>query len=107
MTNASIDWAAIHATPAFQDLHRRKTRFLWSLMAFSVGYYFLLPVGAAWFSDLYRVTLWGPINVGLAFALSQFIVAWGIAWLYARRAGHYDRMAAAIVLAHGPAGASR
>lgn len=103
MTKPTIDWAAIHATPAFQDLHDRKTRFLWSLMAFSVVYYFLLPIGAAYFSDLYRQPLWGPINVGLAFALSQFVVAWGIAWLYARKAGHFDQLAAAIAADSGTA----
>jgi uncharacterized membrane protein (DUF485 family) len=96
-------WAAIHADPAFQALHAQKTRFLWGLMAFAVGYYFLLPLGAAYFTDLYRQPVWGPINVGLLFALSQFLVAWGVAWIYARRAAHFDGLAAAIVRkASGP-----
>jgi len=89
-------WVIIHADPAFQALHDQKTRFLWGLMFFAVGYYFLLPIGAAWFTDLYRRPVWGPINVGLLFALSQFVVAWGVAWLYARRAARFDEMAAAI-----------
>ncbi len=89
-------WAAIHADPDFQDLHTQKTRFLWGLMAFAVSYYFLLPLGAAYFTDLYRRPVWGPINVGLLFALSQFLVAWAVAWLYARRAARFDAMAAAI-----------
>lgn len=89
-------WATIHADPDFQALHAQKTRFLWGLMAFAVGYYFLLPLGAAYFTDLYRRPVWGPINVGLLFALSQFLVAWGVAWLYARRAARFDGMAAAI-----------
>ncbi len=37
--------------------------------------------------------MWGPVNVGLLFALSEFIVAWGIAWIYARRANsEFDTM---------------
>jgi uncharacterized membrane protein (DUF485 family) len=61
-------------------------------MIFSVVYYFLLPIGAGYFTNLYKVRVWGVINVGLLFALSQFIVAWGIAWYYAHRASEFDAM---------------
>ena len=38
------------------------------------------------------------ITIGLLFALSEFVVAWGIAYYYARRANsEFDPMAAAIV----------
>lgn len=93
MASTTVNWAAIDADRRFQALHARKSRFLWGLMAFSVVYYFLLPIGAAYFTDLYRVKVWGVINVGLVFALSQFLVAWGIAWFYARRASEFDAMA--------------
>lgn len=98
MANATINWKAVDADPRFQDLHRKKTTFLWGLMVFSVVYYFLLPVGAAYFTDLFKIKVWGPINVGLVFALSEFIVAWGIAWVYARRANaEFDSMSDEIV----------
>ena len=61
-------------------------------MIFSVVYYFLLPIGAGYFTNLYKVRVWGVINVGLLFALSQFIVAWDIAWYYAHRASEFDAM---------------
>jgi len=96
MRTQTVDWAAVNADPRFRDLHRRKSRFLWGLMAFSVVYYFLLPIGAAYFTDLYKVKVWGPINFGLLFALSQFVVAWGIAWFYARKAAHFDALAEEI-----------
>ncbi len=95
---STIDWKAIDSEPRFQDLHRRKVGFLWTLMVFSMVYYFLLPIGAAYFQDLFKVKVWGPMNVGLLFALSEFVVAWAIAYYYARRAsGEFDPMAAAIV----------
>src|SRR4029453_7702147 len=72
----SVDWVAIEAHPRFRELHRRKSRFLWGLMAFSVLYYFLLPIGAAYWPALFPHRVWGPINVGLLFALSEFAVAW-------------------------------
>ena len=94
----AVNWAAIDADPKFQDLHRKKSVFLWSLMVFSVIYYFLLPIGAGYFPALYAKTIWGPINFGILFALSQFIVAWGIAWVYARRANRdFDTMTAELV----------
>jgi len=92
-----IDWGKVIADPRFQILHRRKTRFLWGLMAFSVVYYFLLPVGAAYFQDLFKVKVWGVVNVGLLFALSEFAVAWGIAVYYSHVANRdFDRMAKEI-----------
>jgi uncharacterized membrane protein (DUF485 family) len=95
---SNVDWKAIAAEPRFQALHHKKSAFLWGLMIFSVVYYFLLPIGAAYFQELYKIKVWGPINVGLLFALSEFIVAWGIAFVYSRRANaEFDAMAAEIV----------
>lgn len=93
----TVDWDAVIADPRFQALHRKKTAFLWGLMVFSIAYYFLLPIGAAFFQDLFKVRVWGPINVGLLFALSEFVVAWGVAIYYSRKANaEFDRMAAEI-----------
>lgn len=94
---ATMNWAAVNADPRFQALHRKKSRFLWGLMVFSVVYYFLLPIGAAYFTDLFKTKVWGVINFGLVFAWSEFIVAWGLAWIYARRANaEFDALAAEI-----------
>ena len=98
MAMTSLEWGALVADPRFQVLHKKKQAFLAGLMIFSVFFYFLLPIGAAYFPALYSIKVWGPINVGLLFALSQFIVAWAIAFIYAKRASTvFDPMAAAIV----------
>jgi uncharacterized membrane protein (DUF485 family) len=97
-TATAYNWAAIDSDPRFQDLHSRKTRFLAGLMIFSVVYYFLLPVGAAYFPEIFKIKVWGPVNVGLLFALSEFIVAWGIAYYYSRRANReFDAMARELI----------
>jgi len=97
MPATTPDWAAIHADPRFADLHARKSRFLWGLMLVSVVFYFLLPIGAGYFPALFKIKVWGPLNVGLVFAFSQFVVAWGIAFIYERRATReFDRMAAEL-----------
>ncbi len=96
--SSNINWAAIDRDPRFQALHKRKTTFLWSLMAISTIYYFLLPIGAAYYPELFKIKVWGPMNVGILFALSEFVVAWTIAAIYARRANRdFDAMAAEIV----------
>lgn len=95
---SNINWAAIDNDPRFQALHKKKTTFLWSLMIISTVYYFLLPIGAAYYPELFKIKVWGPMNVGILFALSEFVVAWTIAAVYARRANsQFDAMAAEIV----------
>ena len=106
MTNPNINWAAIDANPKFQALHRKKTMFLWSLMIFSTVYYFLLPIGAAYFQELFKIKVWGVVNFGLLFALSEFVVAWVIAFMYSRKANaEFDAMAQEIINDTNKAGA--
>ena len=71
MSKQDMNWAAIDADPRFQALHAKKTRFLWGLMLVSVVYYFLLPIGAAYYQDLFKIKVWGPVNVGIIFAMSD------------------------------------
>jgi uncharacterized membrane protein (DUF485 family) len=93
----AIDWSAVINDPRFQTLHRKKQGFLTGLMIFSVVFYFLLPIGAAYFQDLFRLKVWGVVNVGLLFALAEFVVAWLVAFYYSRRAGsEFDRLAREI-----------
>ncbi len=102
-TPETTDWDAVIRDPRFHTLHRKKRLFLWGLMIVSVAYYFLLPVGAGYFQDLFKIKVWGVINVGLLFALSEFVVAWGVAWIYARRAGReFDQLAAQIAAQYAP-----
>jgi len=98
MSKREMNWAAIDSDPRFQALHRKKTTFLWGLMIFSVIYYFLLPIGAAYFQDLFKIKVWGVVNVGILFALSEFVVAWTIAYVYSKKANaEFDAMAQEII----------
>jgi uncharacterized membrane protein (DUF485 family) len=96
-TPPTIDWNAVINDPRFQTLHRKKQGFLTGLMVFSVAFYFLLPIGAAYFQEVYKIRVWGVVNVGILFALLQFVVAWLIAFYYSQRAGgEFDRLAREI-----------
>lgn len=93
----TVDWETVIRDPRFQLLHRRKRAFLWTLMAIAVVFYLLLPIGAAYYQDLFKHRVWGVVNVGLLFALSEFLVAWLIALLYSRKASRdFDRLTAQL-----------
>lgn len=98
MKKNNIQWEAIEADPRFQALHRDKNRFLWRMMLFALIYFFCLPIATAYYQDILKVKVWGVINVGLLFALSQFIVAWVIAAIYAKRANNeFDVRAKSLI----------
>lgn len=97
MAMDSLNWAAIDADPRFKRLHRKKAVFLTWLMVASTLYYFLLPIGAAYFQELFRTKIFGVVNFGILFALSQFVVAWGIAGYYTAKAKEFDAMAQELI----------
>ena len=98
MAKSNIHWEAIEADPRFQALHRDKNRFLWRMMLFALIYFFCLPIATAYFQSILIIKVWGVINVGLLFALSQFIVEWCIAAIYAKRANtEFDARARELV----------
>lgn len=86
MAGCAIDWAEIAADPRFQILHRRKVRFLSGLMLASLTCFFLLPIGAAWHPEFFRVRISGAVNIGILLAFSEFLMVWVVAALYLRRA---------------------
>jgi uncharacterized membrane protein (DUF485 family) len=48
------------------------------------------------FPVLMMKKVFGEANAAYLFALSQFFVAWGIAWFYTRVAARWDTMAANV-----------
>ena len=98
MQKTKVHWEAVEADPRFIRLHRDKNKFLWRMMLFALAFYCLLPISTAYFQDLFIVKVWGVVNLGLIFALSQFVVAWVIAIVYAKRANQeFDVRAKALV----------
>jgi uncharacterized membrane protein (DUF485 family) len=98
LKNVHIHWEAISADPRFKALHRDKNRFLCGMMLFALVYFFCLPIATAYFQPFLTIKIWGVMNLGLVFALSQFVVAWVIAIIYANRANkRFDVRAKALV----------
>jgi uncharacterized membrane protein (DUF485 family) len=98
MAERKYDWAAIAKNPKFVELHHRKRTFLFGWWVFSLVYYFLLPIGAAYTPAIFKVKVIGVINFGYVFALSQFFVSWGIALYYAHIANKdFDRLTRELI----------
>jgi uncharacterized membrane protein (DUF485 family) len=47
-----------------------------------------------------KTKVWGEVNIAYVFALSQFLMAWIMAYLYVRVAAKWDKSAAAIIEGH-------
>lgn len=92
------DWESIMGSPDFKKLVSAKNSFIWPVFIFSVIFYFLLPISVGYFKPIMNQKILGPINLAYFFALSQFFVAWFIAWLYAKVASSkFDPLARKIV----------
>ena len=92
------DWDAIAANPKFQELHRRKTIFLFGWWGFAVVFYLILILGVGYAPDIFRMKVIGNINVCYVFALMQFVSSWGIAIYYAHVANkEFDRLTEELV----------
>jgi uncharacterized membrane protein (DUF485 family) len=75
---------------AFDDCIAAKNRMLLILGAAIFIYYFALIVGAGWFRPFYTRSLPGGLNIGIAFALSQYVFVAALALIYARRMKRVD-----------------
>lgn len=91
------DWEAMEADPDFIALLKAKAAFVVPATAFFVVYYFALPIGVGWFPGLMEARVWGDVNLAYAFALSQFFMAWILAFIYVGVAAGWDQRAAAVI----------
>src|SRR5579871_2940949 len=88
----TADWDRIARRDEFQALLAAKIRFVVPATIVFIVYYFALPILVGYAPKFMSTPVWGPVNVAYLFALSQFFVAWLIAWLYVRAADRFDSM---------------
>jgi uncharacterized membrane protein (DUF485 family) len=89
----TTDWDRIAAAPEFKDLMAAKKLFIVPAFIFFVAYYFLLPILVGYAPHFMGTKVVGVLNLAYLFALSQFVMAWGIAALYVKAAGTFDKLA--------------
>lgn len=91
------EWDRIAETREFKDLMATKKVFIVPAFVFFIVYYFLLPILVGYAPQFMSTKVIGSVNLAYLFALSQFFMAWTIAWLYVKAAGNFDRLAQDII----------
>ncbi len=87
LRRTDLDWAAATRTPEFQELVRRRKRFVLPATIFFLAWYFGFIVLAGYAPDFMGGEfLTDGLTVGYMLALSQFVMTWGLAWAYLRKA---------------------
>ena len=90
-------WEGLEQTEEFRQLISARMRFVLPATVFFLVYYFLLPLANGLAPGFMRTDVIGHINIAYLFALSQFVMAWVLAYFYVRKANTvFDRLAAAV-----------
>ena len=94
---AAVHWEGLEETEEFHQLIRARFRFVFPATVFFLVYYFLLPLGNGLAPDLMKTNVFGQVNIAYLFALSEFVMAWVLAYLYIRKANTvFDILAAKV-----------
>lgn len=75
---------AAASEPELEELSRRHNRFVWPMTVFFLIYYLALPFLAGQAPGLMGRKVFGQFTFGYLFALSQFLMAFIVAWVYSR-----------------------
>ena len=75
---------AVGRDPEMVELEQRHRRFVWPATVFFLVYYMALNILAGTSPDLMGKKLLGEFTFGYLFALSQFAMAFVVAWVYSR-----------------------
>jgi uncharacterized membrane protein (DUF485 family) len=93
----SIDWEKIASSSDFRELIREKRNFILPATIFFLVYYFGFLVFIGYFPEVAEMNVIGNINIAYLSAISEFVMAWALVYLYVRRAGLFDKLANAIL----------
>src|SRR3954464_12003191 len=89
-------WEHVAGMDEFRLLLIAKWEFVVPAVITFVVYYFLLPISVGYFPHFMDKRI-GPVNLAYLFALSQFFVAWAIAFLYVKAARRFDEFGSRIM----------
>lgn len=92
-----MTYTSLVQTDDFQELLKRKKAFILPMTLFFFGFYFLLPLLAAYTKVLtYEVI--GSISLAWIYALLQFVLVWVCGIIYIKKSEKYDKLADTILV---------
>jgi len=99
-TVQEIDWAGIARTPRFQELRRRRFRFMIFAVLLSAGNAFLILLLSAFAPGAMGQIIVDGLSVGLVLAIGQYLLVGVLTFLYVRRSnGSLERLRTEVVRA--------
>jgi uncharacterized membrane protein (DUF485 family) len=94
-------WTRACAGAAFVELKSQRFRLVRALTAIYLLCYLGLAVLCGSFPNAMGIKVLGPMNLGYALILGNYVVAWILALIYLRRSGNWhDVLAAAAIEEH-------
>jgi uncharacterized membrane protein (DUF485 family) len=84
----SVEWEAIERSPEFRELIARRRRFVLPATIFFLAWYLGFILLAGYAEDFMGSSIYEGFTVGYLLALSQFVMTWGLAAWYLRKADH-------------------
>ena len=81
-----VDWEAIERSPEFQELVKRRRKFVVPATIFFLVWYLGFILLAGYAESFMAERIYQGLTVGYVLALTQFLMVWGLAWLYLRKA---------------------
>ena len=101
-----IDYDAIAKQESFKALVKRKNAFLWSITAFFLAAYLLLPILTSYTTILHQKAF-GEVTWVWIYSAGLFIMTWCLCHLYVAKANSFDKEAKAIIAEYENGGGSR
>jgi uncharacterized membrane protein (DUF485 family) len=89
-----IDWETAERSSEFQELVTRRRRFVVPATIFFLSWYLGFVLLAGYAPDFMGESVYEGLTVGYVLALSQFVMTWGLGWMYLRKAARvFDPLA--------------
>lgn len=97
-----VDWEAIERSPQFQELVRRRRRFVVPATIFFLSWYLGFILLAGYAEDFMAESVYEGLTVGYVLALTQFVMVGVLGLMYLRRAERvYDPLSEEVARSAG------
>ena len=94
------DWKRIEQSAEFQELVTRRKRFVLPATIFFLVYYMAFIIVAGYAPDFMGESVYEGLTVGYCYALTQFVMVFGLGLWYLRKSeNEFDPLADAVVAA--------
>jgi uncharacterized membrane protein (DUF485 family) len=98
---SAIDWQAIERSPEFQELVASRRRFVLPCTAFFLAWYLGFILLCAYAPDFMGDSVYQGLTVGYCWALTQFVMVFGLGlWYLSKSENEFDPLAAKAIEAY-------